>query len=93
LEWSTGSKWIFEFSKKEELGRAIEQQPLIESANSHVDEVTLWSGGLDALAGLYTRLKEIKNIAFMLFGTGSNDNAYARQEQVFQHFFHLSLIG
>jgi hypothetical protein len=84
LEWATGSRWIFEFSKRTELGRAIEQQPLIESANSHVDEVTLWSGGLDALAGLYTRLKENRNIAFMLFGTGSNDNAYARQEQVFK---------
>lgn len=84
LAWATGSRWIFEFSQRAELGRAIEQQPLIESANSHVDEVTLWSGGLDALAGLYTRLKEDRDITFMLFGTGSNDNAYARQEQVFK---------
>jgi hypothetical protein len=84
LEWSTGSKWIFEFSRREDLGRFNEQQPLIESTSSHVDEVTLWSGGLDALAGLYTRLRENPNITFMLFGTGSNDNIYARQEQVFQ---------
>ena len=84
LAWATGSKWRFEFSKRPASGRAIEQQPLIESADAHVDEVMLWSGGLDALAGLYTRLKENRDIAFMLFGTGSNDNVYERQKKVFQ---------
>lgn len=84
LEWATGSRWVFESVKRVDLGRTVEQQPLLSSADPHVDEVALWSGGLDALAGLYTRLKENPEISFMLFGTGSNDNAYARQEQVFQ---------
>ncbi|NJK29339.1 MAG: hypothetical protein HC940_03875 [Acaryochloris sp. SU_5_25] len=84
LEWATGSRWAFEFSKRVDLGRAVEQQPLLTSADPYVSEVALWSGGLDALAGLYTRLQENPVISFMLFGTGSNDNAFARQEQVFQ---------
>ena len=84
LEWATGSRWVFEFVKRGDSGRVVEQQPLLSSADPYVDEVALWSGGLDALAGLYTRLKENPEISFMLFGTGSNDNTYARQEQVFQ---------
>ncbi len=84
LQWATGSRWLFEFCKRLESGRIIEQQPLLSSADSHVDEVTLWSGGLDALAGLYTRLKASPDKSFMLFGTGSNDNTYSRQEQVFK---------
>jgi hypothetical protein len=84
LEWATGSRWIFEFSKRVDFGRAVEQQPLLTSSDPYINEVALWSGGLDALAGLYTRIKENREISFMLFGTGSNDNAYARQERVFQ---------
>lgn len=84
LEWATGSRWVFEFSKRADLGRAVEQQPLLTCADSYVDEVALWSGGLDALAGLYTRLSENREISFMLFGTGSNDGVYARQQKVFQ---------
>ncbi|ESA38926.1 hypothetical protein N836_29470 [Leptolyngbya sp. Heron Island J] len=84
LEWATGSRWTFEFSNRNDSGRTIEQQLLLSSSDPHVDEVALWSGGLDALAGLYTRLKENREVSFMLFGTGSNDNVYARQEQVFQ---------
>ncbi|NJL00570.1 MAG: hypothetical protein HC910_08375 [Spirulinaceae cyanobacterium SM2_1_0] len=84
LEWATGSRWIFEFSKRVDLGRFVEQQPLLASSDPYIDEVVLWSGGLDALAGLYTHLKENRQISFMLFGTGSNDNAYARQKQIFQ---------
>lgn len=84
LEWATGSRWVFEFVKRVDSGRVVEQQPLLSSADPYVDEVALWSGGLDALSGLYNRLKENPEISFMLFGTGSNDNTYARQEQVFQ---------
>jgi 7-cyano-7-deazaguanine synthase in queuosine biosynthesis len=84
LEWATGSRWLFDFRKRLDSGRIVEQQPLLSSADPYVGEVTLWSGGLDALAGLYTRLKTSHEVSFMLFGTGSNDNAYARQEHVFQ---------
>jgi hypothetical protein len=84
LEWATGSRWLFDFRKRLDLGRIIEHQPLLSSTDPYVDEVTLWSGGLDALAGLYTRLKTSHEVSFMLFGTGSNDNTYARQKQIFQ---------
>ncbi|MGB7440708.1 MAG: 7-cyano-7-deazaguanine synthase [Coleofasciculaceae cyanobacterium] len=83
LEWATGSRWLFDFRKRLDSGRIIEQ-PLLLSTAPYVGEVTLWSGGLDALAGLYTRLKTSHGLSFMLFGTGSNDNVYARQEQVFK---------
>lgn len=84
LEWVTGSRWLFDFHKRLDSGRVVEQQPLLSSAEHYVDEVTLWSGGLDALAGLYTRLKKSHEASFMLFGTGSNENTLARQEHVFQ---------
>ncbi|GFE72039.1 7-cyano-7-deazaguanine synthase [Chroococcus sp. FPU101] len=84
LEWATGSLWLFDFNKRLDSGRIVEQQPLLEATDPYVDEVTLWSGGLDALAGLYTRLKTNHEGSFMLFGTGSSDNVYARQEQVFK---------
>jgi len=84
LEWATGSRWLFDFHKRLDSGRIVEQQPLLSSVDPHVTEVALWSGGLDALAGLYTRLKTNRETSFMLFGTGSNDNVYARQEYVFQ---------
>jgi 7-cyano-7-deazaguanine synthase in queuosine biosynthesis len=84
LEWATGSRWLFHFHKRLDSGRIVEQQPLLSSTDPYVGEVTLWSGGLDALAGLYTRLRANQEVPFMLFGTGSNDNVYSRQKQVFQ---------
>lgn len=88
LEWVTGSRWLFDFRKRLDSGRTIEQQPLLLSTNSHVDEVTLWSGGLDALAGLYNRIQRSHKGNFMLFGTGSSNNVYARQERVFKALKH-----
>jgi 7-cyano-7-deazaguanine synthase in queuosine biosynthesis len=84
LEWATGSRWLFDFHKRRDSGRIVEQERLLSPGNPYVDEVTLWSGGLDALAGLYTRLKKNHEVSFMLFGTGSNDNVLDRQAQVFQ---------
>jgi Queuosine biosynthesis protein QueC len=87
LEWATGKRWLFDFCKRLDPGRRIEQ-PLLSSSDPHVGEVTLWSGGLDALAGLYTRLKANPEEFFMLFGTGSSDNSFDRQEQVFKALQH-----
>jgi 7-cyano-7-deazaguanine synthase in queuosine biosynthesis len=84
LEWTTGSHWLFDFHQRSDSERIIVQQPLISSADYHVNEVILWSGGLDALAGLYTRLKTNFEASFMLFGTGSSDNAFDRQKHVFK---------
>ncbi|MGB3790186.1 MAG: 7-cyano-7-deazaguanine synthase [Phormidesmis sp.] len=84
LYWATGSRWIFEFQKRTEIGRAVERQSLLLSTDPHVDEVALWSGGLDALAGVYNRLQQHDSRKFMLFGTGSSDNVCARQKNVFK---------
>jgi 7-cyano-7-deazaguanine synthase in queuosine biosynthesis len=83
LEWATGSRWLFDFRKRLDSDRIVEQQPLLSSTTPYVSDVILWSGGLDALAGLYTRLKTNCETSFMLFGTGSNDNAFNRQKRVF----------
>lgn len=88
LEWATGSRWLFDFHLRSDSERIIEQQPLISSEDPYVSEVILWSGGLDALAGLYTRLKTNHETSFMLFGTGSNDNAFDRRKQVFKALQH-----
>jgi 7-cyano-7-deazaguanine synthase in queuosine biosynthesis len=88
LEWVTGSRWLFDFQQRFDSERTIEQQSLLSSVDPYVSEVILWSGGLDALAGLYTRLKTNRETSFMLFGTGSNDNAFDRQKQVFKALQH-----
>lgn len=84
LYWTTGSRWVFEFLNRKDEGRAVERQSLLLSAEPHVDEIALWSGGLDALAGLGTRLQQDNSRKFMLFGTGSSDSVYARQKSVFE---------
>ncbi|MDY6783695.1 MAG: 7-cyano-7-deazaguanine synthase [Cyanobacteriota bacterium] len=81
LEWATGSQWFFEFYQ-----RVAPERPVIEQSYLPVGpegcEVALWSGGLDALAGVYTRLQEDFKKTFVLFGSGSNDIVYHRQETV-----------
>ena len=84
LYWATSSRWSFEFKERTELGREVERQLLLQSTKPYVDEIALWSGGLDALAGLHNRLQQYDNRNFMLFGTGSSDNVYARQKNVFE---------
>lgn len=78
LEWATGSNWIFEFQKRDAIDRL---QPSLPIAPRDC-EVVLWSGGLDALAGLYERLQTYPEKSFVLFGTGSNDNVYSLQAKV-----------
>jgi hypothetical protein len=81
LEWATGSEWVFDFPKRVVPERVVEQQlvlPIVPQGS----EVALWSGGLDALAGLYTHLQMYPEKSFVLFGTGSNNSVYARQERV-----------
>ncbi|EDX75939.1 hypothetical protein MC7420_5373 [Coleofasciculus chthonoplastes PCC 7420] len=84
LRWATGSRWAFDFQKRTASGRIVEQEERIFPNDPEECEVALWSGGLDALAGLYSRLQTNHAASFMLFGTGSNNNVYARQEHVFK---------
>jgi 7-cyano-7-deazaguanine synthase in queuosine biosynthesis len=82
LTWTTDSKWVFDFQKRIAPERLVEHQSLPIAPQGC--EVTLWSGGLDALAGLYTRLSMYPERQFVLFGTGSNDAVYARQKRVYK---------
>jgi Queuosine biosynthesis protein QueC len=82
LTWTTGSRWSFDFQKRTILDRLVEHQSLPIAPQGC--EVALWSGGLDALAGLYTRLQDNPGNSFVLFGTGSNTSIYARQSKVAQ---------
>lgn len=83
LEWVTGSQWVFDFQRRIAPKRLVEQQLVFPIAPRGC-EVLLWSGGLDALAGLYTLLRKASEKSFVLFGTGSNDIVYARQGEVSQ---------
>jgi len=82
LFWATGTDWIFIFkshSRKprfSEKNRASIQFPIRET------EVALWSGGLDALAGLYYRFKETPEKEFTLLGSGSKDNMFGKQKAI-----------
>jgi hypothetical protein len=82
LYWATGKQWVFEFERRRQPGRSIENQLLL-CFSDPVDEVSLWSGGLDALAGLYDRLKQSPAKSFALFGSGSNDKTLKKQQDVF----------
>jgi 7-cyano-7-deazaguanine synthase in queuosine biosynthesis len=84
LEWATGSRWEFDFQQRLDVGRVIEYNRCTTSVDPYIDEVALWSGGLDALAGLYTRLKSDSGKTFMLFGSGSNNKVFASQRNVFR---------
>ncbi|WP_016951076.1 7-cyano-7-deazaguanine synthase [Anabaena sp. PCC 7108] len=82
LKWTTDTEWVFDFQKRIAPERLVEHQSLPLAPQGC--EVTLWSGGLDALAGLYTRLLMYPEKRFILFGTGSNNSVYARQERVYK---------
>ncbi|RCJ29521.1 hypothetical protein A6769_35300 [Nostoc punctiforme NIES-2108] len=80
LKWATDSEWVFDFQRRIATERLVEHPSLPIAPQG--SEVALWSGGLDALAGLYTRFRMYPEKRFLLFGTGSNDSVYARQERV-----------
>lgn len=80
LYWATGSEWVFDFQIRIAPERLVEHQSLPIAPQG--SEVALWSGGLDSLAGLYTRLQMYPEKSFVLFGTGSNNSVYARQKRV-----------
>lgn len=91
LEWYTNDSWCFEFSKREVLGRSVEFQAQIPwgSLSSKKIEVALWSGGLDSLSGLYTRLIARSHVHHILVGTGSNSQVHKKQRYIAIELDHL----
>jgi 7-cyano-7-deazaguanine synthase in queuosine biosynthesis len=92
LYWFTRDNWTFEFVRRLADPRPSEMQPRLpmqsdEDMHERVDgdcgvEVALWSGGLDAYAGLCNRVQDYPQRSFILFGTGSNDKTQHLQEQL-----------
>ena len=83
LEWTTGSAWSFSFSQRFGCLRSAERSPALAFPRSPV-EVALWSGGLDALAGLDARSRSEAGARFALIGVGGNDITLGRQRTVFE---------
>jgi len=86
LYWFTGDHWTFEFTALSEQRRFAElQRPLWRSSNEGIQaEVGLWSGGLDALAGLCNRINQGVAERFLLFGAGGNSSTRGLQQRVFR---------
>ena len=83
LEWTTGSAWSFSFPQRSGDLRPAERSPALAFPRLPV-EVALWSGGLDALAGLDARSRSESGARFALIGVGGNDVALGRQRIVFE---------
>lgn len=81
----TGDRWTFEFTQRVAHGRLAERQlclPTVMSLGSSV-EVALWSGGLDALAGLYNRMQDLESAQrYTLVGAGGNFHVHNIQRRV-----------
>jgi 7-cyano-7-deazaguanine synthase in queuosine biosynthesis len=83
LGWYTNDHWHFEFSKREVSYRHVEVQPQLPlNPLPSKNEVALWSGGLDSLSGLYTRLIANPETYYVLVGTGSNSQVIKRQRLI-----------
>lgn len=91
LSWYTKDNWHFQFqsrkSKKRQSERFVNQLALPSTLEAV--ECALWSGGLDSLAGLQTRLLNGANENFALIGTGSNNIMRRAQQRVFQTLHYL----
>lgn len=83
LFWYTGDYWLFEFGSRTALSRPVEA-PLLLPSFTEYTEVALWSGGLDALAGLLYRIFTAPQspTRYTLFGTGGNPYIHGIQQQV-----------
>lgn len=81
----TEDNWFFKFTRRLASGRLAERQSTLLRlrAPDESTEVALWSGGLDALAGLYSRRNGIRAAgSYTLFGTGGSTIVHAIQRRV-----------
>jgi len=82
LGWFTGDKWKFQFYKRSSKNRSIARQPVFEYDSGQESQVSLWSGGLDALAGLYNSYKSFPSRRYYLVGAGFNSKVYKLQKKL-----------
>jgi len=79
LNWGTGSIWTFNFLKRSNK-RSVEKSSSITFPDD-VQEVALWSGGLDAFAGLIQRKNKFYDKDFALIGTGASNLTFGKQKK------------
>ena len=86
MYWFTGDIWSFDFLVLDGKRRFAELQlPLWESSNRGMNaEVALWSGGLDAMAGLCNRIEKQSADRYLLFGAGGNASMRGVQKDVYR---------
>ncbi len=83
LNWYTNDSWHFHFLKRDVPYRHVEVQPQLPwSSLPQKNDVLLWSGGLDSLSGLYTKLISDPESYFVLVGTGSNSLVIKKQKLI-----------
>jgi 7-cyano-7-deazaguanine synthase in queuosine biosynthesis len=82
LDWYTGDQWSITFTPYMKCGRTPELQRFLIEDWGRPTTVALWSGGLDALAGLYHQLLLDKTSHHTLFGAGSNNIVFSTQKKV-----------
>lgn len=83
LWWTTQSDYHFEFVQRKATPRKSESQSAIPIIDKKNTDVMLWSGGLDALAGCYNRLKQYPERCIVLVGTGGNPRVSKVQKDIY----------
>ncbi len=79
LRWYTDDNWTFDFRQRQASMRISEEQPKLLLPMG-CREVALWSGGLDAYAGLRYRAAHNSAPAYTLIGSGSNKPIRGKQK-------------
>jgi 7-cyano-7-deazaguanine synthase in queuosine biosynthesis len=92
LFYYTEDQWSFSFRRRTTLGRATEVQIALPCHNEST-EVSLWSGGLDSLAGLWIRARTRPDVPYVLVGTGSNTFIQHIQRHVAQQLRHTQPVA
>lgn len=82
LRWASATDWEFQFTQRSAPLRAAEEIINLPGMTPAGARVTLWSGGLDALSGVYETLKSDPVLPVVLLGSGSNDRVFGRQKQL-----------
>ncbi|HYT45741.1 MAG TPA: hypothetical protein VEP90_25675, partial [Methylomirabilota bacterium] len=82
LQWYTGDIWSIEFTKRVGHNRKSEMQICFNEGAQFPTTVALWSGGLDALAGVYHQLSLDLASHHTLISTGSNLMIHKAQRDV-----------
>ena len=83
LWWTTQSDYYFDFVQRKATPRESESQWVIPTIAKNTDTM-LWSGGLDALAGCYTRLRQHPEHDVILIGTGGNHRVNKVQRKLYK---------